>query len=55
MPMCWLQAARVYNQRSTIDTMAGTTGKAGPKGLGVDRAGITDHLGLTFFASLGGV
>ena len=32
--------------------MTGTTGKAGPKGLGIDRTGITDHLALTFFLHL---
>ena len=34
--------------------MMSTAGKADPNGLGVDRTAITDHLALTFFASIGG-
>ena len=37
------------------DTVTGTTGKAGPKGLRVDRMGIADHLSLTLFGSLASV
>ena len=40
------------NGTGTTDTVTGTTGKAGPKGLGIDRTGITDHLALTFFLHL---
>ena len=47
-----LQAARVSNQRATTDAMTGTTGNAGPNGMGIDRTGITDHLALTFFPHL---
>ena len=35
-----------------LDTLAGTTSKAGPAGLGVDRTGIADYLAWTFFGSL---
>ena len=38
------QSAKVNNERTTTGTITGTTGKAGPKELGVDRTGIADHL-----------
>lgn len=44
----YLRRARVYDPQSPTGTMAGTTGKAGPKGLGADRTGIADHLTLAF-------
>ena len=53
--MRYLHAARVNYQGSATVTITGTTGKAGPKGLGVYRTGVADHLAVTSFGSLGGL